>query len=129
MTEIETPKWNKYQFQHEHENKSQSIETEREEIEENIDDSMYAELHAPFEARERRRYVTSTLAGEAPFLLGYSSIQFLKIESVQELESTYSYPPVKQLSSIETDCNHLDSLNWSVKSDESNVFLLHFTSE
>ena len=119
MSQIETPKWNKYQFKEQYDESKESEE-------ENIDDSMYAELHSPFEDKERRRYVTSTLCGESPFVLGFSSIQFMQIESMESLKNTYDYPPSKPLNSIENDLKTIDTFDWNASGDDSNMFVVHF---
>ena len=119
MSQIETPKWNKYQFKEQYDESKESEE-------ENIDDSMYAELHSPFEDKERRRYVSSSLTGESPFILGFSSIQFMQIESINSLKNTYSYPPSKPLNSIEIDLETIDKFDWSATEGDSNTFVVHF---
>ena len=120
MNEIEIPTWNIYQFTEEND--------DDEEIDECLDDEMYAKLHIPFEERERRRYVLSTLNGEKPFLLGFSSVQFMKIESKEELQSTYQYPLPKQLIRNESNLEKISLLHWTVSQDQTNPFCLHFHS-
>ncbi|BFU20414.1 hypothetical protein KM1_188680 [Entamoeba histolytica HM-3:IMSS] len=111
---IETPSWSKFD----------PLSVEQTLSEENTEDDMYAELHVPFEEHERRRYVMTSLNNEDPFVVGFSAIQFMKIEPKEELIHSYKYPPIRPLNPILADINEINSKKWSCS--VQNGFNVHF---